>query len=166
MGVTKEAARMREFYTIRLLLFVSTLFAQNIWALKTFDESLLQRGEDVTLSRLGDIVLHDLDKHDEAIVSRFFNALKKRVNKRTVEQQTDNEEVGNKNESREKKMKLNSEEKQMVVKFFSALSKLKKKKKERQLKSKKKKSRNPNKKSMMKQKEVNKEKESVPKKET
>jgi len=166
---------MREFYTLRLILFVSKLFVQNIRALETFDESLLQRGEDVTLSRLGDIVLHDLDKHDEAIVSRFFNALKKRVNKRTLKQQTDTEDVGNENKSREKKMKLNSEEKQMVVKFFSALSKLNREKKERQLKSKKKKSQlkskkkksqNENKKSMMKQKEVNKEKESAPKKKT
>ena len=50
-----------------------------------------------------------MDKHDEAIISRFFNALKARVNKRVT--QSD----GYENESREKQMKLNSEEKQMPI---------------------------------------------------
>ena len=115
----------------RLALMI-TIQLQGVYSAKV----TAQPGEDiVTLSRIGDLVLKDLDKHEEAMVSRFFKALRKRVDQRILKLDNAAKSAGYQNESRERKLKLNKDEKKMIVKFFTALNKLKKEKMQRKIKS-------------------------------
>merc|ERR1719495_2482577 len=102
-------------------ILIITLHLQSGWSAR-----VPPKADRITLARLGDLVLKDLDQHEEAMVSRFFKALRKRVDERVLNQNNAAESVGQENESRESKLKLNKDDKKRIVKFFTALSKLKK----------------------------------------